>query len=234
MHGLIGWLPHIEKILCVLRPVWLVLNDRLQLSSLSSFLGDQVSAMNASRNLFLSLRLASVLLAMLGLPYAVFAHPSDQSLQAASSYDLGLAFPRAMDRSKNPLWRVYVFERQGVRYFQINDAFGHVRAVFAVENGDFLVLPSGTDADRVVVPGARPKSQERLACAACSVNRKADVEENGVMGAVARSDDSYEVIYRDTDLSIAVTEADNELPVWIVRPVRSFTDAAQMARSSDD
>lgn len=57
---------------------------------------------------------------------------------------LGQAWPNAPDLSTSPQWHVYAFERDGIRYVQINDARGAVRGAFATANGVFLVLPMGT------------------------------------------------------------------------------------------
>jgi hypothetical protein len=71
---------------------------------------------------------------------------------APSASELGQAMPHVANRSTSALWRVYVFRRDGVRYVQINDAEGSVHAAFATANGVFMVLPMGSDANRVVVP----------------------------------------------------------------------------------
>lgn len=57
---------------------------------------------------------------------------------------LGQAWPNAPDLSASPRWHVYAFERDGIRYVQINDARGAVRGAFATTNGVFLVLPMGS------------------------------------------------------------------------------------------
>lgn len=65
---------------------------------------------------------------------------------------LGQSWPNARDVSASPHWHVYVFERNGVRYVQINDLGGKVRAAFAASNGHVLALPVGSDASRVATP----------------------------------------------------------------------------------
>lgn len=65
---------------------------------------------------------------------------------------LGQSWPNAQDVSSSPRWHVYVFNRNGIRYVQINDLNGNVRAAFAAQSGSFLVLPIGTDASRVATP----------------------------------------------------------------------------------
>ncbi|WP_130618037.1 hypothetical protein [Dyella amyloliquefaciens] len=65
---------------------------------------------------------------------------------------LGQSWPNATDVSASPRWHVYVFERNGVRYVQINDLGGKVRAAFASSGGNFLALPLGVDATRLATP----------------------------------------------------------------------------------
>ncbi|WP_233842897.1 hypothetical protein [Dyella sp. 2HG41-7] len=62
---------------------------------------------------------------------------------------LGQAWPNAADVSVSPHYHVYVFVRDGIRYFQINDANGTVRAAVAVADNVVLVLPIGVDAGNV-------------------------------------------------------------------------------------
>lgn len=58
-----------------------------------------------------------------------------------------------MDVSTDPSWSVYQFTRGGVNYTQINDAGGGVRAAVGNIGGTAWVLPLGTNADRVLLPG---------------------------------------------------------------------------------
>ena len=43
------------------------------------------------------------------------------------SSGLGQSWPNTTDVSASPHWHVYVFQRNGVRYVQINDLSGKVR-----------------------------------------------------------------------------------------------------------
>lgn len=90
-----------------------------------------------------SASLAGLCVLALGMP--VFA----QQQPAAS---LGEAWPATKNVSAAPGWYAYVIVRDGVKYIQLNDAAGAVRAVIATQNGQFLVLPMGTDAERVSTP----------------------------------------------------------------------------------
>jgi hypothetical protein len=74
------------------------------------------------------------------------------------STGLGQAWPNAVDASTSPNYHVYVFERHGVRYVQVNDAAGVVRAAVqytATGNPDTTAisgLPIGSDSANVVTP----------------------------------------------------------------------------------
>ncbi|WP_236585419.1 hypothetical protein [Dyella sp. EPa41] len=91
-------------------------------------------------------------LAAAGLALFALASTSAMAQQGASTSGLGQAWPNAIDVSASPRWHVYVFERDGIRYVQINDLGGKVRAAFARSNGSFLALPVGVDAQRLATP----------------------------------------------------------------------------------
>ncbi len=75
-------------------------------------------------------------------------HSPNQSMSG-----LGEPFPTSTDLSISSTWSVYEFERDGIRYLQINDKAGNVRAAVGHIPGTFWVLPIGSNADRVAVPG---------------------------------------------------------------------------------
>lgn len=79
--------------------------------------------------------------------------PDDGNWNPAASRGLGESFPDAVDLATDPTWQVYEFERDGVRYVQVNDLTGAVRAAAGRIGGTAWVMPIGTDADRVAVPG---------------------------------------------------------------------------------
>ena len=58
---------------------------------------------------------------------------------------LGQSWPNATDVSSSPNYHVYVFERGGTRYIQVNDASGAVRGAFARTPYKLTGLPIGTD-----------------------------------------------------------------------------------------
>jgi hypothetical protein len=71
---------------------------------------------------------------------------------ATQATGLGQSWPNARDVSTSPNWHVYVFERDGIRYIQINDLNGTVRGAFATANGQYIVLPMGKDAEHIGTP----------------------------------------------------------------------------------
>jgi hypothetical protein len=62
------------------------------------------------------------------------------------STGLGQSWPNTTDVSASPHYHVYLFARDGIRYIQVNDSSGKVRAAFATANQVIFVLPIGTDA----------------------------------------------------------------------------------------
>jgi hypothetical protein len=74
---------------------------------------------------------------------------------------LGESNPSASDLATDPDWQVYGFERDGIRYYQVNDNTGTVRTAVGTIGGTFWTLPIGTDADRVLLTGATAPSCTR-------------------------------------------------------------------------
>ena len=66
---------------------------------------------------------------------------------------LGESSPNATNVSTDARWAVYQFARGGVDYTQINDATGNVKAAVGSIGSTAWVLPLGSDADRVLLPG---------------------------------------------------------------------------------
>lgn len=64
---------------------------------------------------------------------------------------MGQSFPQAVDLAPDPEWQVYEFARGGIRYMQINDSTGKVRAAVGRVDELFWAMPMGGDADRVSV-----------------------------------------------------------------------------------
>lgn len=90
-----------------------------------------------------SYRMALAGLLAMGLSVSAFAGQSSQA------NGLGQSWPNAPDVSASPNWHVYVFERDGVRFIQVNDLNGTVRGAIATANGEFIALPVGADAERI-------------------------------------------------------------------------------------
>jgi hypothetical protein len=73
---------------------------------------------------------------------------------AAPATGLGQAWPNAADHSRSPSWHVYVFERDGIRYIQINDGNGTVHAALGQTGDTVFALPVGVDSDNVTMAAA--------------------------------------------------------------------------------
>lgn len=94
---------------------------------------------------------AVLLCAIIASPLAVAqcGCPSDgHGTPMLGGSGLGESFPVAPDMAADPAWQVYEFERDGVRYTQINDHSGRVRVAVGRIANTFWVLPIGSDADR--------------------------------------------------------------------------------------
>jgi hypothetical protein len=127
-------------------------------------------------------------LAVMGLATEVSAAPPQNNL--------GQQWPNASDVSSSPSWHVYVFERDGVHYVQINDIAGNVHAAFGTANGQYLVLPMGLDAARVYV--VAPNS----------------VPINGV------------VVYQDAATQVISATDGVGASIWTIRSVQTQQNAA--------
>ena len=77
---------------------------------------------------------------------------------------LGEVWPNATDVSASPHFHVYAFQKQGVRYLQINDSNGTVRGAIALIGNEALELPVGVDASRWTITGgpAAPATGETV------------------------------------------------------------------------
>ncbi|GLQ93539.1 hypothetical protein [Dyella acidisoli] len=73
----------------------------------------------------------------------------------APATGLGQSWPNATDVSVSPHYHVYVFVRDGIRYIQVNDLNGTVRAAVAMADHVVLVLPVGVDAPYVTTRQAQ-------------------------------------------------------------------------------
>lgn len=91
-----------------------------------------------------------LLLTLLASP--AFAQPSGGHGDPKTKTGLGEAYPPAVNMSVDTGWSVYTFENEGIKYLQINDLSGNVRAIMSYINDDFAVLPAGTDVTRISTP----------------------------------------------------------------------------------
>jgi hypothetical protein len=67
---------------------------------------------------------------------------------------LGESWPNATDVSASPNWHVYVFQKDGVRYIQVNDRNGTVHAAVGNAGRTVFALPVGVDASHVAIADA--------------------------------------------------------------------------------
>lgn len=103
--------------------------------------------------------------------------PSDGHGAPKAATGLGQEFPQAPDLAADAAWQVYEFERDGIRYVQVNDRNGAVRAAAGRIGNTFWAMPIGSDADRVAVQG--------------------DAAPTGAPQVLFRSSDVEVVLYRD-------------------------------------
>ena len=112
------------------------------------------TSMFTRSSLRISLSIVITMLAVLtALPAAATCCPDDGNGITKSATGLGQAAPNAIDLVADPAWQLYEFQRGGVRYLQVNDAAGKVRAAVGRIDDLIWVLPVGVDVERVSVPG---------------------------------------------------------------------------------
>lgn len=91
-----------------------------------------------------------LLAAVLTSPVA-YAQMSGGGDAPKAASGLGQATPNAVDLASDPAWQVYEFERDGIRYLQINDTANTARVAIGQIDATAWVLPIGRDADRVSI-----------------------------------------------------------------------------------
>jgi hypothetical protein len=77
-----------------------------------------------------------------------------QTASPTPATGLGESWPNATDVSASPNWHVYVFQKDGVRYIQVNDRNGTVHAAVGNAGRTVFALPVGVDAPRVAIAEA--------------------------------------------------------------------------------
>lgn len=141
--------------------------------------------------------LAAVAVSLLAAAPAVAAQPAQTGL--------GQSWPNARDVSASPNWHVYVFERGGIRYIQVNDLQGNVHAAVANAGGELLALPVGSDAQSVSTPD-EPAAGETTAAAGTG-----------------------ETVYRDDAVQINLTPQTDGTAVWSTKALMSTATKCQSA-----
>ncbi|MBX3712660.1 MAG: hypothetical protein KF800_11915 [Lysobacter sp.] len=111
------------------------------------------------------------------MAYAKCGCPADWIGAPAAESGLGQEFPAAPDLAADTAWRVYEFQKDGIRYTQVNDQAGNVRAAVGRIGGTFFALPIGSDAPRTAVQG--------------------DATPAGVPKVLFRAEDVEVVLYQD-------------------------------------
>ena len=89
--------------------------------------------------------------------------PNDGNGSPKAASGLGESSPATVDLAADSDWQVYEFERDGIRYVQVNDHYGRVRTAVGRIGGTFWVLPIGDDAGRVSVQADKvPTGQVKM------------------------------------------------------------------------
>lgn len=114
--------------------------------------------------------------------------PSDGNGVALAKSGMGESLPLASNLSMDSQWRVYGFERDGISYYQVNDAAGQVRVIVGKIDDQFFTLPAGRNPARTSLPF------QRLALPANAVRRE---------------------IYKRSEFSLAVYGEGNDA-IWSV------------------
>jgi len=80
-----------------------------------------------------------------------------------ASTGLGSSYPQARNLSLSDTTRVYVFQREGVSYLQVNDLSGQARTAIGWVANTRWVMPIGVDADRTtILPVGSPVPADTL------------------------------------------------------------------------
>ncbi len=105
-------------------------------------------------------RVAATILMLATMFTSSFAHAqaSDGRDKPSAVTGLGGSVPATSDLSSDPQWQVYEFERDGIRYLQINDSANRTRAAIGQIGATAWVLPIGRDADRVAIQTDAPST----------------------------------------------------------------------------
>jgi hypothetical protein len=80
---------------------------------------------------------------LVGAICTLLATTTASAQTGAPAAGLGQSWPNTTDVSASPHYHVYVFYRDGSRYFQVNDLNGNVLGAFATAGHQFMILPMG-------------------------------------------------------------------------------------------
>lgn len=89
-----------------------------------------------------------VLATSLAVPFLAYAQASGGNTGPFAATGLGQSGGTA-NLSLISSWKATAYERQGIRYIQVEDSYGQPRAAIAYVGSTIWNLPIGTDADRV-------------------------------------------------------------------------------------
>jgi hypothetical protein len=104
---------------------------------------------------FLSVCRATSVLLIATVPMSVSAQLSDHRGKQLASHGLGKSHPMGSNVSLNANWQLYVFERDGMLYYQVNDLAGRVHIIIGRAGDAFWALPAGDVPFRASVPSRR-------------------------------------------------------------------------------
>lgn len=102
-------------------------------------------------------------------------------------HNLGQSFPPTGLVAQDAAWRVYEFEREGIRYVQVNDRYGVVRAAIGRIGDTLWVLPMGTDVDRVRVSAVAASAGMRTVYRSAEIEVCVVLDANGQPSWIVRS-----------------------------------------------
>lgn len=82
----------------------------------------------------------------------------DANVIKAERSGLGQSQPLSSSLSLDPQWRVHIFERDSISYYQVSDAQGELQFIIGKSGTVFWTLPAGVAEARINLPPSRPAS----------------------------------------------------------------------------
>jgi len=120
---------------------------------------------------------AGLALALAMITSASFA----QTSTSAISNGLGQAWPNVADQSLSPQYHVFVFVLNGIKYVQVNDAYGNVQGAVGTIAGTRFALPVGASAQNVVANATSVPSNATTVYQDADITMLAVPTSNGTM-----------------------------------------------------